>query len=587
VQKSISIPLASAVAAVAVSATAPIFGESALLVGVMAALALTLFAVLLLMNIRYAAFLALAVAAFTTSWTTLRALGGVGNISDLFLLLAAVLLLARRCALRDWRWDFGALRRLALPVFLLTVAGIMSTFQAIDPAGSLSVTAKISLTLLLVPVVIAEAAGSTAAIRALLHVFVAGAAVTSLAALSDMFLRTQFQLQATGAPPLWGRYAGLTAHPNDLGLVASLGIAAGLGLYLTGRHSRAYYVFAPIPLALCAAALVPSASLTAVTTAAVAVVTATLLVAAKRPAYLVAVAVVCTLGLGVVTTLGLTGNGTLLFARLEAGPQNASSLAERLQTYSWAWSQIEASPVIGHGMDQVGQGTTEIQVAGVQETRVHDQWMEIWYTAGLVGLIALALYYAQVWRLRTRVGPLVSVPCTAMLAVWLVDTLSQPSIYSRFGLFGVLCLIGACFVESSRAVSDARHAGPALGPTNLPLPATRPPAARLSALSQGDGTAVLAGDAEPSMATPPIQDARGAPADTRTAQPQSVREEPELIESPAGKLRRARRLLLDSPLGVLGLIALAALLLDIAIVDQREVWPPFQGRHDTERKGPA
>src|SRR5581483_4421301 len=168
-----------------------------------------------------------------------------------------------------------------------------------------------------VPLVIAEAAGSAGAIRGLLHVFVTGAGVTSLAALSDMLLRTQFQLQATGAGPLWGRYAGLTAHPNDLGLVASLGIAAGLGLYVTGGHRGVAGQLALVPLLLCAGGLVTSASLTGVMTAGTVVLAVSLLVVRKKPGYLAGVAALMVLGLLIVGALGLTDNGALLFARLE------------------------------------------------------------------------------------------------------------------------------------------------------------------------------------------------------------------------------------------------------------------------------
>src|SRR5205823_8239216 len=87
---------------------------------------------------------------------------------------------------------------------------------------------------------------------------------------------------------------------------------------------------------------------------------------------------------------------------------------------------------------------------------IHNLWLQTWYAAGLIGLMALALYYIGVWRLRRGISPSAWAIFAPPAVAWLVAMLAQPDLYSRFGMFGVMGVIAAASVARAAAIEE-RH----------------------------------------------------------------------------------------------------------------------------------
>jgi O-antigen/teichoic acid export membrane protein len=406
----------------------------------------------------------LCLAVFALPLTTVRVLGSIGNVSDalLFLVFAAVLLRAAVCSSGH---SILALGERVGPILLLAGAGITASFRAIDPSASIVILAKILFVLWLLPNITAIVVETPSRLRRLVWVFVAAACVASAAALSDAFLGSDWQARVTGTAPSWGRYAGLTGHPNDLGLLAALGITAATGLYLTGSGRSRLPVFLSA-FALSGGGLLVSGSIGGLV-AGVAGVGIALAMAGRRSAVRALVACVVVVGIATGASAYLQGEKFTLIGRLHSNPLKSETLDARRRTNSWAIGEIEKSPFVGYGMDQVGTGPTHSDALPA----IHNIWLQTWYVAGIAGVLALIGYYFVVWRARLKIGRHLRIPLSAMLGVWLVGMLASPDIYSRFGMFGAYCLLAASLLYPACGENKAQAT---VHPARLkPTPRTR------------------------------------------------------------------------------------------------------------------
>lgn len=391
----------------------------------------------------------LAAAVATTPFTTIRALGAVGNVSDALFTIVLIALLVRASIQPQLARQLFALGPRALPLVLIAVAGILASMNAVSSKESLLVLVKIVFTFWMLPNIMAVQAQSHERLRVLVWAYILGASIASLGALSDMVLGTGIEALAnpeTGAHGQ-GRYAGPTGHPNLLGLVAASGVSAAVGLYLTrSRGGSAALVAA----AVCAGGIFASASLTAVAAVVGGVAAAFFLAgrraALRRGAVLVAVFVATMFLFG---KLASDGGQVLLLSRLEGDIFGQESVEERDQINEWAIAKIRESPVIGHGLDQVGTGPTHSQALPI----IHNLWIQTWYTAGIIGVVGFVLLYLAFWRLRRGVPRPLLVPLAAMSVPWLASMISQTDVYARWGLFGILGIVAASALRDQPAPS--------------------------------------------------------------------------------------------------------------------------------------
>jgi O-antigen ligase len=240
-----------------------------------------------------------------------------------------------------------------------------------------------------------------------------------------------------------GRFAGPTGHPNLLGLVAATGVSGAVGLYLTrARGGSAALVAA----AICSIGIFASASLTAVAAVCGGVAAALFFAgrraALRRGAVLVGVFVATMFLFGKVAS---DDGQVLLLSRLEGDVLGQESVQEREQVNEWAIAEIKQSPIVGHGLDQVGTGPTHSDDLPI----VHNLWIQTWYTAGIIGVVGFGLLYFAIWRMRRSVPRALLVPFAAMTVPWLASMISQTDVYARYGLIGFLGIIAASLLPSA------------------------------------------------------------------------------------------------------------------------------------------
>jgi O-antigen/teichoic acid export membrane protein/O-antigen ligase len=440
---SIALSLARSVSVLALLAGAgvaiPFVGSRSLVVGL---------ALLVLVAVAISwgdfAFLLVLAGVFTVPLTTVRAPGNLGDVSDALFLFAFVAVVLRGVFRRDELRAFLPARELTSSLFLFLAAGLISTLHALAMSSALIVVAKVTFALWVLPSVFARASGTEQRLRTVAAAFLLTASVVATAAMSDLMLGTHFQQAVTGTVPEWGRYSGLTGHPNDLGTLMGVGIALSAGLVLTGTHRRA----ALLAMATCAGGLFASGSLTGAAAAAAGIGIAAVLSTSRRARRASLVTGVAVVSVALAIPYAVVGSHGVLANRLSSSPLSASSVQEREVTNAWAIDEIRRDPVVGHGLDQVGTGPTHSEELPI----IHNLWLQTWYAAGLIGVIALALYYVGVWRLRRAIDPIVWAIFAPAAVAWLVAMLAQPDLYSRFGMFGVLGLIAAASVARSAPI---------------------------------------------------------------------------------------------------------------------------------------
>jgi O-antigen/teichoic acid export membrane protein/O-antigen ligase len=397
----------------------------------------------------------LAAAVATTPFTTIRALGAVGNVSDALFMLVLLALLVRASIRPQLARQLFVLGPRALPLVIIAVAGILASMNAVSSKESLLVLAKIIFTFWMLPNIIAVQSGSADRIRILIWAYVVGASIASLGAMADMLLGTGLEsaVNPEGAHGQ-GRYAGPTGHPNLLGLVAATGVSGAVGLYLTRARGG---TGALVAAAICSIGIFASASLTAVAAVCGGVAAAFFLAgrraALRRGTVLVGVFVATMFLFGKV---GSDGGQVLLLSRLEGDILGQESVEEREQINDWAIAQIRESPFVGHGLDQVGTGPTHSQELPI----IHNLWIQTWYIGGILAVVGFALLYFTFWRMRVDVPRPLLVPLAAMTVPWLASMISQTDVYARWGLFGFLAIVAASMLRAQAPAPQPEPVAP-------------------------------------------------------------------------------------------------------------------------------
>jgi O-antigen/teichoic acid export membrane protein len=419
---------------VGVGTAIPVLGPTAVVVG------------LLLLGIALAAvswsdsvFILVVTAVLTIPLTTVRLPGNVGDLSDVLFLTALLVLVLRTIVQRD---DLRVLLpppELRVALFLFLIAGFLSTTHARAVGPALLVLAKIAITLWVLPTVIAQAARTEHRLRQIALAFATAAGAAAVAAVSDLTLESHFQQAVTGTAPAWDRYSGLTGHPNDLGTLMAVGIALSTSLFVTRTYRRTSL----IALTVCIGGLIASGSLAGTAAAMVGIVAALLASLRLRRAPLLAGVTALLIAAG--AAYGVIGTRAVLISRLTDSPLATPSVQGREVTNEWAISEIQRDPLIGHGLDQVGTGPTHSAALPV----IHNLWLQTWYVVGLIGVIAFAMYYLGVWRLRQAMSATNWTLFAPSAIAWLVAMLGQPDVYSRFGMFGVLAAVAAASISRS------------------------------------------------------------------------------------------------------------------------------------------
>jgi O-antigen ligase len=368
--------------------------------------------------------------------------------------------------------------RVPIPGWLVAAAAILLASQLLnqfffvpdppqDPAPSftppgpaLLTLSRFELAFLIVPIVIGAVASSWRRVNLIANLWVLSAAISGAIATFDGFTGAGIGASITGVAT-GNRAAGLAIHPNHLALVCSMTLPVALlrAVQLRG-WGRAAGVTAS---GLLASAVLLSGSRVGLVSLVLAVGLTALLIPRLRSRVVV-------VGLmGIVLTVLIAPQGNPLtegFDRLGGGGDSSQANGQRSD-------QLDESLQIALDHPVTGVGFTVVADA-------HSLPVQVWETAGFLGVLALVLYATGVfrtgWRLYRdrrlpRGSPALAGALTISFAVWLIAGLLQNQIADRFIYVPVGLLLGLGLAASAgRPEPDHFEPAPARDHVRPPAP---------------------------------------------------------------------------------------------------------------------
>ncbi len=387
---------------------------------------------------------------------TLRA-GGQVTLSDV-LFGFSFIFACLELTFRRWAVPIRLPSAFLLGVALFSLGGIISTFEAVEPLKSFAVIVRlIVLTFLWFWLGTLLLNRLEHVVRAM-NLWVLTAAICGSAAVVQVLVGDVIP----GSTVLYGRATGLTTHPNDLGGLTSIAFVPAL--VLASRHGirlrrRALsYLF----VLLVAAGLVLSGSVGAL----LAAVVATFVWLTFQRISLNSVLVISAVGLCVVATMGvqtMRGAPTPLqrFDKVTASgnTSGSGSLGDRISTYRIAVREIKEHPFVGVGLDLVSITRPSGLVSYAND--VHNIVIGTWYKTGLIGLagmfIALLAVFRTAWATmssaRSQNEEMIAVGLLSAVVAFVVFSMSEPVLYSRFGWIPAALVFGLRAVQERQATT--------------------------------------------------------------------------------------------------------------------------------------
>lgn len=395
------------------------------------ALTLALFVVVGLRSLSVAAWGA---AAFTAPLSGIRV--SALALSDVAVIIAVGLTLASLVARR--RPDATAIPAGPLAgLGAIALGGVVATIHASDPSTGLAGVTTFVLGSAGPVVAMALWSPTRPQLRWFTSLWLAGAVTSALWAILV-------------GPAVFGRRAGLTTHPNHLGIVCVLATGLALGMLVTrARQARAPALVALPPLL---AALVLSGSRAAVV-GVVAVVVAMAWLCRRFRLALRALAVVVAFGVivlgGLVEVPEQSGLG-----RLAGGRSSSESDTARAENLARSLERLERHPFTGEGFEFAEEA--------------HNIYLQVAVAAGPLGVIGLVLVAGGVlrairlgaWSLRrpVRGDRALLAGLGAGYTGYLVAGTFQNLLRDRY----LWLYVAAALSLSSRLVDDARREPAAL-----------------------------------------------------------------------------------------------------------------------------
>ncbi|MGQ0845818.1 MAG: O-antigen ligase family protein [Sporichthyaceae bacterium] len=309
-------------------------------------------------------------------------IAGIAVCDILFLLSAVCALLARakyRSVSRGSSWTAGA--------FLVFVATALA-----QPAPELqSASAGMAVRIVLVWTVwrwtCAAVLGRECHLERSIRSFLIGGAISGAVGIAQMVTGAAFFGASIAESSIRGsRAPGLAVHVNEQGCALAVGICMGLALWCDrgGRGAKQGRLL--LFMALSAAGLVLSGSITGML--ALFGGAAYLAILGGRLNRVFQIGAVLSVGLYAAASFKGTFGGIspLEHFRTATGSNGgANTLRARLETMEWAWDRIAINPFRGVGLDVVSGGTSG------GETLTHNIFLLYWYQGGIVLFLALVI----------------------------------------------------------------------------------------------------------------------------------------------------------------------------------------------------
>jgi O-antigen ligase len=333
------------------------------------------------------------------------------------------------------------------------------------PGPALLTLFRFELAFLVVPIVIGAVASSWRRVNLLANLWLLSAAISAAIATFDGFTGAGLGPSITGVDG-GGRAAGLAIHPNTFALTCAMTLPIGLlrAVQLRGWGRAA----AIIASCLLAGGVMVSGSRVGLVSLVLALGLTALLIPKLRSR----IVVVGLTGV-VLTVLVAPTNNPLLegINRLSGGGDSTLANGQRSDQFHESLEIALDHPVTGVGFTVVADA--------------HSLPLQVWETAGFLGILALVLYSAGVfrtgWRLYREQGlprgsPQLAGVLMISFAVWLIAGLLQNEIADRFIYVPVGLLLGLGLAAKAMGSEPDRSEPAAEEPPERP-PAFAPPAA--------------------------------------------------------------------------------------------------------------
>lgn len=404
-------------------------------------------------------------ASFTATWGGIY-LGGF-QLADVFLFLSFIVTMTMvvfgnlRFAIPWWLWAP------AIAIFVCFIALIYSPIPDAylmmryehafyspftgwgDPGPQGGVKSAFwIIALLVVPIAaIACTALDSRAPKWILGWYLAGVAVSSLIALTDLTNLTQISRNLTLATLQTGnhfdshRETGLSDHPNTLGLVCTISVP--FAVYFISESRRRWLPC--IALIMLGGGVVASGSRGAEIAFLAAILVAIVVSSHKKKVVGWLVATVTAAILGGLTILTQLAPGILgkLF-RFEGNHSTVSSNEERALVHAQAWNDFKNYPIFGIGIKHIAEA--------------HDIYLQILSAGGSVLVVGMVIYWSgalrSCWRAKCSgeaLGAYLMLSVIALLSIGLVEN----QLTDRFLYYTIGC--AAAFAANYRVETSADY----------------------------------------------------------------------------------------------------------------------------------
>jgi O-antigen ligase len=327
------------------------------------------------------------------------------------------------------------------------------------PGPALLTLFRFELAFLVVPIVIGAVASSWRRVNLLANLWLLSAAISAAIATFDGFTGAGIGPSITGVNG-GGRAAGLAIHPNTFALTCAMTLPIGL---LRAAQLRGWGRAAAIVAScLLAGGVMVSGSRVGLVSLVLAIGLTALLIPKLRSR----IVVVGLTGVVLMVLVAPTNNPLLEgINRLSGGGDSTLANGQRSDQFHESLEIALDHPVTGIGFTVVADG--------------HSLPLQVWETAGFLGIVALVLYSAGVfrtgWRLYREQGlprgsPQLAGVLTISFAVWLIAGFLQNEIADRYIYVPVGLLLGlALAAKGSRSEPDRPER------VTAPPPAPEPP----------------------------------------------------------------------------------------------------------------
>src|SRR6267378_842625 len=272
-----------------------------------------------------------------------------------------------------------------------------------------------------------------------------------------------------------GRFMGLASHPNVLGLSAALGILIGVGLFFKERNAliRRWLI---LQVGVCSFGGILTGSRTLLASLIPGLLVLALLEKRNRGAVLrglVALAVI-----GVIIAYSAPAAVSLYAERVDSSGQDYSPDYGRVMTAGLALLEISQKPIVGWGVDHMGEAGTMLIPETIEIGTAHNTFLQYWYGAGLFGALGfLALFFIPVKQMLRALkkepskdsAETLSLGLSSYVLLFIVCNVN-PVIYNRF--FYVPMFVFAGFATHLLVPIEARKAARA-PVVDLPAPSVQ------------------------------------------------------------------------------------------------------------------